>query len=417
VRNWSGTYEYRAASVEAPTSIAEVQQLVARSPRIRALGTRHSFNDVADTEGVLVTTTEIPEDFAIDEERRVLTVGAGTRYAAVATYLTEQGWALHNMGSLPHISVAGAISTGTHGSGDLNGNLSTAVRGLQLVGPDGELRWIRHGDDDFAGSVVALGLLGVVVRVELAIEPTYLVRQDVYRGLAWSTLLANVPAVTGAGYSVSIFTDWVTDPIQQVWVKRRLAHADEPVADELSGAVRDASNSALIVEGVGDNTTQLGVAGAWSAHLPHFRIDSTPSNGDEIQTEYFIDRADAPAALAAVRELGADIAPHLLVTELRTMAADDLWISPATGRESLAIHFTFKNDQAAVEALCPRIEAALEPFAPRPHWGKVNTMPKAVVASRYPRFGDFRALVERTDPDRKFVGPATAALLDAQVTA
>ena len=417
MRNWSGTYEYRAASVEAPASIAEVQQLVARSPRIRALGTRHSFNDVADTEGVLVTTTEIPADFVIDEERRVLTVGAGTRYAAVATYLTEQGWALHNMGSLPHISVAGAISTGTHGSGDLNGNLSTAVRGLQLVGPDGELRWIRHGDADFAGSVVALGLLGVVVRVELAIEPTYLVRQDVYRGLAWSTLLSNVPAVTGAGYSVSIFTDWVTDPIQQVWVKRRLAHADEPVADELSGAVRDGSNSALIVEGVGDNTTQLGVAGAWSAHLPHFRIDSTPSNGDEIQTEYFIDRIDAPAALAAVRELGPDIAPHLLVTELRTMAADDLWISPATGRESLAIHFTFKNDQAAVEALCPRIEAALEPFAPRPHWGKVNTMPKAVVASRYPRFADFRALVERTDPDRKFVGPATAALLDAQVPA
>ena len=417
MRNWSNTYEYRATSVEAPTTVDEVQQLVARSPRIRALGTRHSFNDIADTEGVLVTTTEIPADFAIDEERRVLTVGAGTRYAAVATYLTEQGWALHNMGSLPHISVAGAISTGTHGSGDLNGNLSTAVRGLQLVGPDGDLRWIRHGDADFAGSVVALGLLGIVVRVELAIEPTYLVRQDVYRGLAWSTLLSNVPAVTGAGYSVSIFTDWVTDPIQQVWVKRRLAHADEPVADELSGAVRDGSNSALIVEGVGDNTTQLGVAGAWSAHLPHFRIDSTPSNGDEIQTEYFIDRADAPAALAAVRELGADIAPHLLITELRTMAADDLWMSPASGRESLAIHFTFKNDQAAVEALCPRIEAALEPFAPRPHWGKVNTMPKAVVASRYPRFGDFRALVERTDPDRKFVGPATAALLGAAVTA
>ena len=265
--------------------------------------------------------------------------------------------------------------------------------------------------------MVALGLLGIVVRVELAIEPTYLVRQDVYRGLAWSTLLSNVPAVTGAGYSVSIFTDWVTDPIQQVWVKRRLASADEPVADELSGAVRDGSNSALIVEGVGDNTTQLGVAGAWSAHLPHFRIDSTPSNGDEIQTEYFIDRADAPAALAAVRELGADIAPHLLVTELRTMAADDLWMSPASGRESLAIHFTFKNDQAAVEALCPRSEAALEPFAPRPHWGKVNTMPKAVVASRYPRFADFRELVGRTDPDGKFVGPSTAALLGSEVPA
>jgi xylitol oxidase len=416
VRNWSGTYEYRATSVEAPTSIAEVQELVARSPRIRALGTRHSFNDVADTDGVLVTTTEIPADFAIDEERRVLTVGAGTRYAAVASYLTDEGWALHNMGSLPHISVAGAIATGTHGSGDLNGNLSTAVRGLQLVGPDGSLRWVRQGDPDFSGSVVALGLLGVVVRVELAIEPSYLIRQDVYRGLRWADLLANVPAVTGAGYSVSIFTDWVTDPIEQVWVKRRLASLDETVPKELSGALR-VGGASQILPSEDDNTTQQGIAGAWSAHLPHFRIDSTPSNGNEIQTEYFIDRLDAPAALAAVRELGADIAPHLLVTELRTMAADDLWISPASGRDSLAIHFTFTNDQAAVEALCPRIEAALEPFAARPHWGKVNTMPKAVVASRYPRFAEFRALVERTDPERKFVGPATAALLGAEVPA
>ena len=417
MQNWSGTYEYTASAVEAPSSIAEVQQLVAAAPRVRALGTRHSFNDIADTEGVLVTTTAIAPDFELDTERRVLTVGGGTRYAAVATYLTEQGWALHNMGSLPHISVAGAVATGTHGSGDLNGNLSTAVRGLQLVGPDGALRWVRQGDEDFAGSVVALGLLGVVVRIELAIEPTYLVRQDVYAGLPWATLLSNVPAVTGAGYSVSIFTDWVTDPIRQVWVKRRLEHADDPVADELSGAVRDPSNSAIIVEGVGDNTTQLGVAGAWSASLPHFRIDSTPSNGDEIQTEYFIDHADAPAALAAVRELGAEIAPHLLVTELRTIAADDLWMSPAYQRDSLAIHFTWKNEPDVVDALCPRIEAALEPFAPRPHWGKVNTMPKALVASRYPRFADFRALVERVDPDGKFVGPATAALLGAEVVA
>jgi xylitol oxidase len=414
VRNWSGTYEYRAASVEAPTSIEEVQALVARSPRIRALGTRHSFNDLADTEGVLVTTTEIPPDFSIDEDRRVVTVGAGTRYAALAAYLTGEDWALHNMGSLPHISVAGAVSTGTHGSGDLNGNLSTAVRGLQLVGPDGALRWVRHGDADFAGSVVALGLLGIVVRLELAIEPSYLVRQDVYSGLRWETLLSDVSAVTSAGYSVSIFTpDWITDPIAQVWVKRKLASADETVPDELAGAVRLSSHS-QIIESDDDNTTQQGVASAWSDHLPHFRIDSTPSLGDEIQVEYFVDHRDAAGAIAAVRELGPEIAPHLLVTEFRTIAADDLWMSTASGRDSFALHFTFKNDQEAVEALCPRIEAALEPFAPRPHWGKVNTMPKALVASRYPRFADFRALVARIDPDGKFGGPATDALLAAE---
>ena len=411
MRNWSGTYEYRAASIEAPTTVEEVQALVARSPRIRALGTRHSFNDLADTDGVLVTTTEIPPAFALDEDRRVVTVGAGTRYAAVATWLTEQGWALHNMGSLPHISVGGAIATGTHGSGDLNGNLSSAVRGLQYVDPDGGLRWVRHGDDDFPGSVVALGLLGVLVRIELAVDPTYLVRQDVYRGLPWATLLADVPAITSAGYSVSVFTDWVTDPIGQVWVKRRLTDPDEPVPDAIGGARRDPGNASQILESEDDNTTQQGIAGAWSAHLPHFRIDSTPSNGDEIQTEYFVARADAAAALAAVRELGAEIAPHLLITELRTIAADDLWMSTAYDRDSLAIHFTFANAPDAVEALCPRIEAALEPFAPRPHWGKVNTVPPAELASRYPRFRDFAALVRRVDPDGKFVGGRTAALL------
>lgn len=416
MRNWSGTYEYRATAVEAPTTVDAVQALVARSRRIRALGTRHSFNDLADTTGVLVTTTEIAPEFTIDEDRRVVTVGAGTRYAAVATFLTGEGLALHNMGSLPHISVAGAVATGTHGSGDLNGNLSTAVRGIQMVGPDGALRWVRHGDPDFAGSVVALGLLGVVVRVELAVQPSYLVRQDVYAGLPWATLLADVPAITSAGYSVSVFTDWVGDPIEQVWVKRRVESADETVPDQIGGAVRRGA-AAQIIESDDDNTTQQGIAGAWSAHLPHFRIDRTPSNGDEIQTEYFIAHSDAAAALQAVRALGEDIAPHLLITELRTIAADDLWMSTASGRDSLAIHFTWRNEQEAVEALCPRIEAALEPFAPRPHWGKVNTVPKAVVASRYPRFAEFRALVARADPDRKFSGPSTDALLDADVAA
>ena len=412
MRNWSGTVEYRATAVEAPGTIAEVQELVARTPRIRALGTRHSFNDIADTEGVLVTTTGIAPDFAIDADRRIVTVGAGTRYAAVATFLESEGWALHNMGSLPHISVAGAVATGTHGSGDLNGNLSTAVRGLQLVGPDGTLRWVRHGDRDFAGSVVALGLLGVVVRVELAIQPSYLVRQDVYGGLPWSTLLADVPAITSAGYSVSVFTDWATDPIGQVWVKRRVGTADETVPEELAGAVR-LGDGTQILPSEDDNTTQQGVAGAWASHLPHFRIDRTPSNGDEIQTEYFVSRSDAAGALEAVRALADDIVPHLLITELRTIAADDLWLSTASGRDSLAIHFTWRNEPDAVVALTPRIEAALEPFAPRPHWGKVNTVPKAVVASRYPRFGDFLALVGRVDPAGKFRGPATTELLEA----
>jgi alditol oxidase len=253
----------------------------------------------------------------------------------------------------------------------------------------------------------------VIVRVELAIQPTYLVRQDVYRGLPWAALLADVDGVTDSGYSVSVFTDWVTDPIGQVWVKRRLASAGEAVPEVIAGAQRNTGPDVQILESEDDNTTRQGVAGPWSAHLPHFRIDSTPSNGDEIQTEYFVARADAVAALTSVRALADEIAPHLLITELRTIAADGLWLSTAYERDSLAIHFTWRNEPDAVVGLTPRIEAALEPFAPRPHWGKVNTMPRALVVSRYPRFDDFRALVARVDPDGKFRGPHTTALLEA----
>jgi alditol oxidase len=411
MKNWSGTYEYRAAELAEPTSIEELQEVVARSPRVRALGTRHSFNPIADTEGVLVTPVGIPADFVIDAAARTVTFGAGTRYGVVAAYLQRNGWALHNMGSLPHISVGGAISTGTHGSGDLNGNLSTAVRALQFVGADGSLRTVTHGDPDFPGSVVALGALGVLVRITLAIEPTYLVRQDVYRGLDWEVFLGDVAAVTGAAYSVSVFSDWVQPAIEPIWVKRRVASPGEAVPDELFGARRDPSGTQSIIEGVDDNTTQHGVAGPWSDHLPHFRIDSTPSKGDEIQSEYFVDVADASDAIRAVRTLGERIKPLLIVTELRTMAADDLWLSQAGGRHSLAIHFTFRNRMADVLALLPDVEAALAPFSPRPHWGKVNTMAPEEVVAQYPRMADFRALMAKHDPEQKFTGPYLERLL------
>ncbi len=412
MRNWSGTVEYQAAGFEQPRTVEQLQEVVARSPRIRALGTRHSFNAIADTEGVLVTTTGIEPEFELDAERRIVRLGSGARYAALATFLTDEGWALHNMGSLPHISVGGAVATGTHGSGAANGSLATAVRGLQIVGPDGALRWVRAGEEGFDGSVVALGALGVVARLEVAVEPGYLVRQDVYRGLDWEVLLADVAAVTDAAYSVSVFTDWLSPTIDQVWVKRRVASVDEAVPDELAGARRSGS-AVQIIESAEDNTTQQGVAGAWSAHLPHFRIDSTPSKGDEIQTEYFVGKADAADALRAVRALAEEIHPHLLVTELRTIAADRLWLSEASERESLAIHFTFKNEPAAVQALCTRIEAALAPFAPRPHWGKVHTVDAAAIADRYPRLPDFQALRAEADPQGKFGGPALDALIGA----
>jgi alditol oxidase len=415
MRNWAGNYAFTAPDFVEATSIAEVQELVRRGGRVRALGTRHSFNDLADTDGSQVSVTAVDPDFDYDEATGELTVGAGARYAEVARYAGGIGRALHNMGSLPHISVGGAISTATHGSGVTNGNLATAVRGLTFVDAQGDLVEVRQGDPDFAGSVVALGALGVLVRVTLATEPTYLIRQDVYENLPWDALLGDPLAVLGSAYSVSVFTSWAGPLVEQVWLKRRMADAEQPIDDDLLGAARLVDPTARIISEA-DNTTPLGVTLPWFETLPHFRVDSTPSNGDEIQTEYFVPIEHAGAALAAVRAFADELAPVLLITELRTIAADDLWLSTASGRDSLAIHFTFRKDPDRVLALLPHLEAALAPFEPRPHWGKVRTMDPVAVAASYPRMPDMLALIARRDPDGVFGGPFLDHALGRSVT-
>ena len=411
---WAGTHRFSAPHLVEAESIDQVQQLVAQAAasgeRVRALGTRHSFNGIADTTGTLVTVTGIDPEPVLDgtpaaDGARTVTVGSGIRYGALAAWLEQRGVALHNMGSLPHISVGGATATATHGSGNSLGVLSTAVRGLEYVAADGSLVVVRHGDPDFAGLVVGLGAYGVVVRTTLAVEPSYRVRQDAFHGLPWSTVLDDLEGVTGAAYSVSLFTDWLGDDIQLAVLKSRLtAHDDEQpvVGDEFFGATRQDGLS-IFGRPDDDNTTPAGGApGPWHERLPHFRFDGTPSVGDEIQTEYFVDRSDGADALRAVRALGGRIAPHLHITELRTAASDELWLSGAYQRPTLAIHFTWKPEPDAVRALLPDIEAALAPFAARPHWGKVNTVDAATLARVHPRLGDARALFDRLDPHGMF---------------
>ena len=402
MKNWSSTYEFTAPRIVAPESIAEVQRIVAGASRVRALGTRHSFNGIADTTGTLLDVTALPEEITIDAAAGTVTASGNTRYGVVAAALEREGLALHNMGSLPHISVAGAIATGTHGSGNRNGNLSTAVRALEIVGADGELRTVRQGDPDFPGSVVALGALGVTTRVTLAVQPRYLVRQDTYRNLPWDTLLDRFAEVSGGAYSVSVFTVWASDEVEQLWVKRRVDDEGATVPDDYFGAVRDLEERPELVEGISENLTRRGTVVPWLFGLPHFRLDTPPSAGDEIQSEYFVDIADAGPALTAIRGLADRVAPHLTLTELRTMSADDLWLSPATGRDSLAIHFTWMNHPDEVFALLPAIEDALRPFGARPHWAKLNRFEPAQAADLYPRLGDMRDLVLRTDPQGKF---------------
>ena len=402
-RNWAGTYEYGAAGILSPGSVAELQEIVAATERVRAIGTRHSFNDVADGPGTLIDTTGLPADLEIADDRRSVTVSGGIRYGALAVELETAALGLHNMGSLPHISVGGATATGTHGSGTALGSLSTAVRGLEIVGTDGALRRIERGQPDFDGSVVALGALGIVSRVTLDVQPSFRMRQDVYTDLPWAALDGDgLRAIMASGYSVSLFTTWGPEPLR-VWLKTRIpeGEADVSMPEILFGATRQPRAAAP------DNniTAMDGTVGPWSDRLPHFRVESTPSIGEEIQSESFIDVERAGAALEAVRALGERIRPHLGASELRTVAADDLWLGETQGRESLCIAFTWRRHPEPVRDLIVEIERVLAPFTPRPHWGKMSSFGRDDIESFYPRMRDFRSLVTRHDPGGKFRGP------------
>lgn len=400
--NWAGNHQYRAQTIEHPTSLADLQRAVAGASRVRALGSRHSFNDIADSEGTLVCLDVLDPGVLIDEDALTVAVAAGVRYGVLAEHLQRRGYALHNLASLPHISVGGAIATATHGSGDANGNLATAVVGLELVTASGDVLYLTAGDDDFPGAVVGLGALGVVHRVTLRIEPTFDVRQDVFTDIPWDAVLADYDAATSAAYSVSLFTDWSGDTIGQAWLKSRVDGADPAPHAFYGGTPADRAHHPVPGVAADHCTQQLGVSGPWSDRLAHFRLAFTPSNGEELQTEYLVGREHAVAAIEAVRALAPRITPLLQVSEIRSMAADGLWLSNNYQRAGIGLHFTWKPAQPEVEALLPEIEAALAPFAMRPHWGKLFTADAARLAPLYPRFDDFRALAARMDPEGKF---------------
>lgn len=399
--NWASNVVYGSERIVAPRSIEELADAVRSAPRVKALGSRHCFNTIADTDGVHIVARELPAEVAVDSERRIVRVAAGLRYGDVAPRLDREGWALANLASLPHISLAGAVATGTHGSGDAVASLAASVAAVELVTADGETRRFARGDADFDGVVVSLGALGIVTALELDIVPTFDIAQTVYERLPLDAVLDDLDAVTGLGYSVSMFHTW-RDPavVDQLWVKRR-ADAAGAAPDDVLGASRATVKRHPLPDVSAESCTdQLGEPGPWFARLPHFKLEFTPSNGDELQSEYLVPRRNAVAAVSALRELAPRVAPLLQVCELRTVAQDDLWLSPAYQTDVMGLHFTWKPDQPGVEALLPTIEAALAPLGARPHWGKLFTLEGAEqrMPRLYPRWNDFAALRERLDP-------------------
>ncbi len=411
--NWAGNLAYGSVRTLAPATVAEVQEAVGSSARLRVVGTRHTFNGIADTTGTHLSLENMRRVLSLDTARRQVTVEGGTYYSNINPWLHEHSYALTNLASLHHLTIAGACATASHGSGTKLGNLATAVAAIEFVDGAGKLVSLsREGNPDiFPGVPVGLGALGVVTSLTLDLQPGFAMRQDVYCDLPMGMLATDFDAIMASGYSVSLFTNWQSDVFEQVWVKNRVdseAYIGRPsffgAQPSFFGAT-PAGEKMHPVPGADPITCteQMGTVGPSYDRLPHFRIDIVPTGGGDYQAEYFVASEHAVAAVEALRRWGrARLAPLLMVSEIRTIAEDDLWLSPCYGRPCVAFHFSFRPDQPAIMELLPSLEAALEPFAPVPHWGKLFTMDPETVRARLPMLGAFRRLLDRYDPAGKF---------------
>jgi xylitol oxidase len=405
LKNWSGNLEYGTDQVYYPKTVEEVQDVVKKLSKLRGLGSRHSFNKIADSVDNLVSFSNLNKVVSLDKVNHTVTVEAGMKYGEVCQYLDENGYALHNLASLPHISIAGSIATATHGSGVKNGNLSTGVSAIEFINGKGEVVSLSKKDGDaFYGAVVGLGSLGLVTKVTLDLLPTFKMQQLVYRNLPMEQLEKNFMAIMSSGYSVSLFTDWQNKNVSEVWIKSRVEEGSATsLAPEFFGAKLATKNLHPIEDQPAENCTdQLGVPGPWYERMPHFKMGFTPSAGKELQSEYFVPIEHAYEAMMAVEKLKSEIAPHIFISEIRTIDADDLWMSPCYKKPCVALHTTWKQNWDAVINLLPKIEEQLEPFNPRPHWAKLFTLKPSVLQSRIERLNDFKQLLNQHDPEGKF---------------
>ena len=404
MKNWAGNLEFSTENVHYPKTLAEVQEVVKKCKKLRPLGSKHSFNKIADSTANLVSLQEMDKVISLDKENNTVTIEAGMRYGELGPYLHKHGYALHNLASLPHITVAGSVATGTHGSGAKVGNLSTGISAIEFVNAAGDVVTLSKQKDgeQFNGAVVALGALGVVTKLTLDLQPTFNMKQVVYRNLPMSELKNNFDAIETSGYSVSLFTDWKNKNINEVWIKSRAAADDAAAVTNLFGATLATQNMHPIETESAENCTeQMGVPGPWYERMPHFKMGFKPSAGKELQSEFFVPIEHAYDAIMAMETLNKKITPHLFISEIRTIEADNLWMSPCYKQTCVALHTTWKQEDEVLN-LIPLIEEQLTPFNYRPHWAKLFTMSPKLLQSRYEKLNDFKELIHQYDPNGKF---------------
>jgi xylitol oxidase len=405
--NWSSNVNFQEQEYLEPTNLDDLQDIVASQKFVRARGSAHSFNSIADSNNTIVSLEKMPQTIEIDEVKQNVKVSSFLKYGELVPTLHARGWALSNLASLPHISIAGSVSTATHGSGIFNKNLAAQVAAVEFIDSTGSIRHLSEGSREYEAFVVGLGLTGIITNYWLKIEPSFNVKQIIYENVSDIELEKSFDEIMGTAYSVSFFTRWDSSNQGNLWCKFK---ENQYIPDIVSGAHQATKKLHPIpeVDPVAA-TEQFGVTGPWLERLAHFKLDFTPSVGDEIQSEFFVDRENAPAVIQKLRELSPKFRDMLWISELRTIAADNFWMSTASARDSVGFHFTWKKSNFDPKVV-KEIEENLVQFDYRPHWGKVFYAESRYLRSVYPKYSDFVEAVNLIDPNKKFSNQFTTLL-------
>ena len=403
MQNWAKNITFSSQNYIEIENLTQLQKVIESSNKLKVVGTSHSFSEIADTTGTLISLKNLDSEIEIDEKSQTVKVSAGTSYANLAKYLEKNGWALSNLASLGEISIAGAVMTGTHGSGSNNKVLSDSVVAIEMILSSGDKFVIdRKNFAQFSGFVVSFGALAVFTKLTLKIVRSFSVKQVVYENVPIQSVLENFNEIFDRPYSASYFSNWSPKNTGQIWMK----FLDDDKYPELQskaygGNLALSNQHPVKVNDPGNCTEQMGVAGKWLFRLPHFRLNSSPASGDEVQTEYLVDRDHVQGYINELTKIGEDIAARVYATEIRTISSDDLWLSGAYGRETVGFHFTWKKSPEVKDFL-PEIENILGKNNGRPHWGKLFSTPRAQLIDRYPMYEEFRQLIQKYDSGNKF---------------
>uniref|UniRef100_A0A915D0Y3 FAD-binding PCMH-type domain-containing protein n=1 Tax=Ditylenchus dipsaci TaxID=166011 RepID=A0A915D0Y3_9BILA len=408
--NWGGNFNFSTQDIKYPTTTAGVQQLVKECKgKIRPVGTRHSFSEIANTNDTLICLVHMNLILSVDPSVPSVTVQAGITYTDLIPFLQSIGLAIPMMASLGEISIAGAINTAVHGSGAGIGNLATQVLGLQMVLADGSVVQYSKGQNDteLAAATVGLGALGIVTQVTLQAQPTYNLAINVFENMDMSVLDTQLYNITHSGYAINMWSTFGTPGVlDQVWITTKVdsngVNAYGNVSQLYGAPAATAQSSPIAALPPTYVVPQMGIVGPYYERLTDYDLGLSGQEGQQTQSEYYVDFDDFVPALKALQTLSAEINAVVYVALFRITEKDELWMSPQYKKTTMAIHFSWQPKLDQVMALLPKIEAALAPFNPIPHWGKLYTLKPEQYLPLLPKYPEWREQVELHDPTHKF---------------